>query len=49
MDRSTIRWQHAAMGNKDAKRREKRKPKQNKPKKEDSNQLAYRIVKQSTN
>jgi hypothetical protein len=37
------------MGNKDAKRREKKKPKQEKPKREDFSQTAARIVSQATN
>jgi hypothetical protein len=40
------------MGNKNARKRETRKPKKEKAppaKREDANQLAYRIVKESTN
>jgi hypothetical protein len=35
------------MGNKDARRREKKKPKQNKPKHDDAGQSAFRIVREA--
>jgi len=34
------------MGNKDARKREKKKPKQTKPKREDFNQPAFRVAKE---
>jgi hypothetical protein len=36
------------MGNKNARKREKKKPKQQKPKREDFKQAAFRVVKEST-
>jgi hypothetical protein len=36
------------MGNKDARKPEKKKPKRKKPKREDINQIAFRVVQEST-
>jgi hypothetical protein len=41
-------WQAVGMGNKDARKREKKKPKQKKAKREDFSQVAARIVREAT-
>jgi hypothetical protein len=41
-------WQYSGMGNKGTSKREVKKPKKKKPAREDANQAAYRVVREST-